>query len=634
MISTHSRSARQDSRQGFSLIEVAIALVIFVIGALAIIRIFPGALNVINNNGDQQVASNLNSDVLAQLKTEGTVPSATFNIRVNADKTLQWTTADNADHTANYEDISASVIGVPRFNSSLPTTEDINARTGNSALSRFRGIIGEQAKVVTIEENGADIQYVLTQFPLSLEKLNGVANDTIPAPTISQEYIVRNARIDQRNRVTFENATITDANGKEVLLNTNSAQNGVSAGSVIYVSYRYYNTANQIWGVREEAVPISTSTTLQANTPPLVRVSPPTTSRGAIAPYNVANPQPQTGTVAEAVDVRVKRFAFSGEFGPSVGSPAVNAAGFPTTEQVGDARRGLIRLPNAVTTKTVSVDYIADWSYLMQQGIPLVSPSEPPANITLVGNQNFRQLSLGAPFIEDQSSIGIYSLLLAPPLTPPAMAGEFDLHRSRFGTANDNPAPAGKLVRPTEDDLRQSRVTFIVDSSDTKARVAYNTRDSWAQQLAVAANTYTPYALIPGLVTTNIGPRLVEPWRDYYLGNDNYLYFHAGEAGKTISLSYTILVLDDNGNLVPRTVVDKPFVIEDRLLDRPGTVPQAFSNQQVARVQLTNFAGGALPTADLVSIQAVRGTSVTSRTAYINGNKYKQTLLTSYRDNN
>ena len=63
-------------------------------------------------------------------------------------------------------------------------------------------------------------------------------------------------------------------------------------------------------------------------------------------------------------------------------------------------------------------------------------------------------------------------------------------------------------------------------TSNPKARVAYKTRDSWAQQLSVAASAYKPY------VTDNR-----EPWRDYYLGDDNYIYFHASEAGKTVSIS-------------------------------------------------------------------------------------------------
>ena len=74
-------STRTQTRRGFSLIEVAIALVIFVIGALAIIRIFPGALSVINNNGDQLVATNLSRSKVVALQSDKAVPDASFNNR-------------------------------------------------------------------------------------------------------------------------------------------------------------------------------------------------------------------------------------------------------------------------------------------------------------------------------------------------------------------------------------------------------------------------------------------------------------------------------------------------------------------------------------------------------------------------
>ena len=617
----------RSSRQGFSLIEVAIALVIFVIGALAIIKIFPGALNVIGNNGDQQIAMNLNRDVGARLKSDGAVPYATFNIKAATDGTPLWTTADNTDHTNDYVDFNGSVIGVPSFNVTLPTTQEIEAQANDSALARYRGIIGEQGKVFKI---GADF-YTTTQFPISVKDVGGVI--TPIAPTISQEYIVRNVRINKIGKLDFSNATTTIDNQEYRLSDSENAslapdiqnklkgRNTSPAGSMLYVSYRYFGNTGKIWGVRDEALPVTTSIQ-DLNTPDRLSkvdfsntpftVVPPTTTRGALVAYDINN-QATTGTIAEAIDVRVKRLAGPGVF-----------QGLDDKARLSSGRCGLIQLPSTVSTDTVSIDYSADWSLLMQQGSPSITPDELPTTAPTPSStpvqRSYRQIALGAPFIEDQTPVGIYSLLLEP--VPPPTPSDFPVYNSyvsRFGTDNQNPdATTFALLAPTESDLRAGKVTFSVANSESKARVAYRTRDSWAQQLSVAASAYKPYVA---------GSR--EPWRDYYLGDDNYIYFHASEAGKTVNVSY--LTTDGGGS----TIVARPFVIDQQIIATPTGVPASFADSgQVSRAQLTNFSGGVLGSADLVSIQGISGNSVTIRTAYINGDKYAQTLLTSNRGTN
>ncbi len=644
MISTHSRSFRsRNSRQGFSLIEVAIALVIFVIGALAIIRIFPGALSVIGNNGNQQIATNLNRGTLVSLQSEQTnaitkksfnaVPYANFNIRVNADanSTLAWT-ADNVNHTADFADIDASVIGVPRFNTTLPTSEDISMGVNNSALSRFRGIQGEETKVLTF--NGSTDQYVLTQFPISLAKINGGTKDVPLAPTISQEYIVQNARIDKQGNITFKDATIEDATGKIVRLddttNTEAQQkNTITANSMIYVSYRYFNSGtpdNKIWGISDE--PITTPAV-----PNLVNatftVSPPTTTRGARVIFDTNNPT-TTGAVAEAIDVRIKRLVGAGVFG-SPADPAPTATDYPNVNQKGAARLGLVRLNSAVTTGTVTVDYIADWSFLLQDGVPSIPTNATyPAVPATPPDLTYRQLALGAPFIQDQAPASVYSLLIESGIP----------YRSYYGTDQIEPPANDRLVRATdpqkrEDELRSGKVTFIVENSAVRARVAYQTRDQWVQQLSIAAKAYKPFVA-----------NSAEPWRNYFLGDDNYLYFHAGEAGKTISISYSYNDVTDDGAVTPlpdKVIVDRPYVIDNQLIDATGAVvTSGFVNagSQIARVKLQTAKGEDFPASkrgvpiNLAAIQAVKGTSITSRTAYINGTKYAQNLLTTNRGAN
>lgn len=602
MISTHSRSSQfrtarvRAPRQGFSLIEVAIALVIFVIGALAIIKIFPGALSVIGNNGDQQIATNLNRTTLTKAKSENAVPYATFN-NSNADGTLNvtsWTgTNPSVNHSADFRDTNSSVIGVPRFNEALPDTQDIETGSSFSALSRYRTILGEKTKVIKLADATGDDNYVLTQFPISVTQ---TAPITPVAPVISFDYNLANVRIKPDGKFDFSRAS--DAADPT---NTIISPTLFTPQSLLYVTYRYRNSSNKIWGVEQEAVVLpADTTTLPTDDVDFnaIKVNPPTTNPGAA----VAN-----GVVAEIVDVRLRKFLTTGDFGVS---------GASDFEKVADARRGVVRVSGLTPGTLVSVDYVADWSVLLKTGKPLItSATAPPAGV------EYHQIALGTPFIEDKTEVGIYSLLVDPI--------DNKAYRSSYGESTSTTAAddAKKLVVPSEDDLRAGRVTFITPRSDSDVRVAYRTRDNWVQQLSVAASAYKPF------VAGN-----AELWRDYYLGGSNYLYFHAGEAGKTISISYTVL-----DGTVERNFVDRPFVIESTQINSGSLVPTGFMQgfygkpgdaARIAQVQLTNPAGGVLATSDLVSIQAIKGTSITARTAYINGTKYAQKIDTTTRGAN
>ena len=656
MTSTFSPS----SRKGFSLIEVAIALVIFVIGALAIIRIFPGALNVITNNGDQQIATNLNRGSQVRLKAQnnlkfaatgdatldGTaskvdfkaVPDATFNNSITdstsaANGSLVFESwmpitpglSPSVDHSTDFREAAnvneaSSVIGIPRFNNSVPTTQEIETNNSISALSRYRAIVGEKAQPLVLGLSGAQEVYVTTQFPVSVQDQSGTI---LPIkPVLSADFTLNDVRISPNGSLDFSQVRVDDLDNA-----VPPAAIGVAPGSMLYVTYRYYNASGATFGIREEPLPLP-SGLLNLRLAAL-KVQPPTGTRRDAA-------RTMAGVITDAivpelVTVRLRNYIGSGSFG---------AGSVPTAlEQVADARRGLVRLPtgyvmNKDNPKPINVDYIADWSFLLQDGPPLLSPAitanlpAPPAKAS------YRQLALGAPFIEDQAPVGLYSLLIE--YDP---VDKVDVpYRSGFGAVAPDPDPADKLVLPDsnspqaddrqfrEDDLREGRATFIVSNSASRARVAYQTRDSWVQQLSVAANSYKPFP------STSIGggaSNSVEPWRDYILGDDNYLYFHAGEAGKTISISYTLTTSDG-----VKTVFERPFVIETGLINKPAFV--SFPNaKQVARVELAALSGRPFSEDSagdvLLSIQAVQGTSMTVRTAYLNGNKYAQTLLTSNR---
>ena len=616
MISTRS----EFRKQGFSLIEVAIALAIFVIGALAIIRIFPGALSVITNNGDQLTANNLNRSVLARLKSESAVPDATLN--VNLAKWVaefQAPNAGTADHADSYEDAAVSVAGVPRFNGSLPDTDIQNLE--QTALGKYRGVLGEQATIISV----GTVNAVLTQFPVSVV---GDAATAEPVPAaLSQDYTLENVRVKADGYLDLDKASDADDP-----TNATISPALINPQSLFYVSYRYRDSNGKIWGVSQEAVRIPAV----ANDPntvdyPAIKVKPPVAAAGGGQPGDAAN---ATSVVPEAVSVRLRRFIGAGTFATPGNTPAERV------NRVADARRGLVTLPSVALTPPIKldapvyIDYVADWSVLLEDGVPAIAPEETPTPVpatpTPVPGYNYRQIALGAPFIEDQADVAVYSLLLDPVASSNGLQ-TFTAYRSASGSAVE-PAPADKLVKPTEDDLRQGQVTFEMPSGATRARVAYRTRDGWIQQMSVAATAYKPY--VAGAT---------EPWRDYIVGADGYLYFHAGEAGKSLNISYTYThpgTQTVNGAQEPYpdyVVTSRPYVIDEELVNAAGLVPAAFSATKVARLQPTNLQGKTLPntTGDgdekLTSIQAVRGSSVTLRTAYLNGSHYTQSLLSSDR---
>ncbi|RYG75047.1 prepilin-type N-terminal cleavage/methylation domain-containing protein, partial [bacterium] len=136
MVMLESRPVRRDaaSRSAFTLVEVVIALAIFVFGALAIIRIFPPALGVIQNSGDRLVGNNLNRSLLARYqKNPDLVPDGIYD----GDRSPTFWRSGQ----------SGSVAG-SRRNNSIPVQniQDYD----NSALGHFRKLVGEKHVVPAV----------------------------------------------------------------------------------------------------------------------------------------------------------------------------------------------------------------------------------------------------------------------------------------------------------------------------------------------------------------------------------------------------------------------------------------------------------------------------------------------------
>jgi len=131
---SYGRQFGSRRRSGFTLIEVAIALAIFVFGALAIVQIFPPALGVIRNNESRITATQMGENMLAQFKNKTTpAPEAVFEAGFNSG-TSKW----------EWQDAALSVIGTSNKNGSLPRTA---AEFNSSALGHFRYIYGEPHRI-------------------------------------------------------------------------------------------------------------------------------------------------------------------------------------------------------------------------------------------------------------------------------------------------------------------------------------------------------------------------------------------------------------------------------------------------------------------------------------------------------
>ena len=220
-----SKFSSQSRRSGFSLIEVAIALAIFVFGALAIVQIFPPALGVIRNNESRVTATQLGETLLARSTGKpGSLPDATYDANWNAGSGL-W----------EWQDRSMAVVGTPSKNSSLPRSP-LPSDFDNSALNRFKYIRREQQ--VVSQANG--ISFVLLNHPYT-----GWAR-------IFREDVIQGVQISGKGELDFTHAS----NSQGIAFNDTATPRQAPAGETgndvaYYVSYRWKDGSN-IHGVIDE----------------------------------------------------------------------------------------------------------------------------------------------------------------------------------------------------------------------------------------------------------------------------------------------------------------------------------------------------------------------------------------------
>jgi Tfp pilus assembly protein PilV len=210
-------------RGGFTLIEVAIALIIFVFGALAIIRIFPPGLGVIQNSGDQLTAVNMNRTILARNSKSAAPPDAIYD-----------PLALESTHT-----FSGSIAGSARRNLSIPVATVTNPDLDiiPTALSRFKNVVAERHAMPSGGAIFTQFRYETTPLAFLEDSLSGVVLN--PAGTLN-----------------LSGAT-QDSN--------NAPYTAIGANDKLYVSYRFLAN-NRLWGSNEELVPTNGTGTAFART--------------------------------------------------------------------------------------------------------------------------------------------------------------------------------------------------------------------------------------------------------------------------------------------------------------------------------------------------------------------------------
>ncbi|MEO6908385.1 MAG: hypothetical protein ABI210_10895, partial [Abditibacteriaceae bacterium] len=212
---------------------------------------------------------------------------------------------------------------------------------------------------------------------------------------------------------------------------------------------------------------------------------------------------------------------------------------------------------------------------------------------------------------------------------------------------NNQIVPAA-VPSPVADD-KTGQVTYGASFSGYHTRTVYQGLDEWASQISPTAQSYVPYVNsgtmnVPnyrgvysstGVYTRGSHPRYLprEPWREYYvkwnnpgaLQSANIIYFHANEAGKPVVVSF----IDTTGKKWINQIMTVDNIITT---PTPGVLSADFApTGSAATLQLKDATGNPLAANSILDI---RGLGIIARTAWLNGNKFNQSVVTGYRTTN
>ena len=573
---------RQTRRAGFTVIEVLVAMFILLVGGLAILNIFPPALQVIRGSENREIAISMTQSVLERYSNQpDTIPDAIYSDNGNG----VWTDAGNV-----------AVAGTRIRNNSLPNAP---ANFANSALDRFKRIVGERHRVLedrTVLAGGVGTPFVLSNFsqtgtPLFYveEEIVGVKVSGPPqtgTDPLNGTLDFRNARLQSDETVSLADAQISAQIADGVGAGERDWDNVDSSGNPLnlryYVSYRYLEGTN-VAGVEDERVDIPANNRVFQSR--------------ALTPRAI---------VAGEISMRVRIPIIA----PLTLTPAESSIGYlRLRDGAGNIQDALGRFVNV--NDIVSVDYtVADWRTLVFDFDTSTSTSK---NLPPVALTDFRDIKLPVSALNNQPFYAMLFNKTTTGLTPQSGA------IGQWRTLPLLPVP------PVRDVSNLSATLGVAAGTNPQARISYQTSRGWAQQVSVAAKNYYPFVL-----NRPIGER--EQWREYSwtagAATGQNIYFRASEAGKTILVTFKINASIVTNQVVPvaRDLVDAGLPTAKVPISVNGFVPNATT--KISQAVLLDRNGVAIPATAILS---VRGASIRSRTAWIENNNYVQEVKEDYR---
>ena len=571
-------STRTSARSsGFTVIEVLVALVILLIGGLAIMNLFPPALNVIKGSENREVAMAQVKGTLARYTNDpASIPDAIY------------------DNTGVKDDVA--VEGSRSRNASLPNTL-LESDFDLSALGHFKHIVGERHKVISYTDttgpNPVIRSFVLLNYAYAYTDPMATAGN----PVVSTAETVEGARVDTDGKLNFDNAIIASDGGPFT-----PPLPTTPPTIYLYASYSWQSTVGgPLQSIADELVD-------------LTRVKDPTTGSMDVKVFHTAR------VVSGPIDMKV---FYLKPLPTTLVPPIVVNADMPF--------RGYLPVDPALKGREVVVDYdVRDWRWLVEDTTATVLTSKLSPVVPQAAINTARDVKLSVPFL------GTPQPAPTPPLPVPTPTPDPDLYALAMPAPDASNqifsnALGGKWT-PTVGgngvvlDVSSASATYNVDDGSGNPMIAPRVRTSywaskgWAQQLSVAASSY--YAYDPARTK-------VEPWREFYWGplsdstlagkSDNTLYFHASEAGKTIMVSFL------NGT---NKVANQIVTIGSRIKNAPASVPSGFGSK-VAEAILAESNGD--PAGAVTALTSVRGVSVRARTAWQQGSDYTQEVAEMYR---
>lgn len=614
MAPERGRQGYNRRRGGFTLVEVAIALAIFVFGSLAILRIFPPALAAIRSTSERTLGTRLARNLITQYNNlPRTIPAAI----IATDPDHYWLSGTAME--PNWQDYNIAFFGTTSRNASLPLSqEDFTSSLPKSALNSFRMIIGERQ---TVQTSGSPARvFVRTNYPCR-NPADSTASASDNEVRVYKEYgvsgvVAYRASTDSKIHLDFTSSTLSD--GTSFASTTNP-----KFPKVVGTSARYYVTYR--WSETQSGV-----TTIHTV---------------------LDEPMEFSSTVPVSPSVGYEGMIPLEQYRDGVGGTTVNISTGPVQVHVVE----LINRQNATSDNAAMVGYLdlglksswdtsvtevlldypsTGWSWLVyDDGLSTATPVQQLSAST--SSPHLFDLTLPVKHLDD-SGVPFYTQLTAT---------------NSSGKVNTCPSASaiawgGNPVDPvTEFDSRTTTIKYDTTNveaggySGTRVRTVYQTLDSWGEQPAVAAKTYIPYyanAEFASSTRPTTAPQ--QPWREYFWKHTdpdpNTLYFHASEAGKLVMVSYQYL---DSSTPTPQVhnVQNQVVTIKDQIVPAPTWVPSTYAPSGfVASVNLVDstmdLAGGKKPYG-VVSILEVQGLSTAARSVFYDGKKFQQAVVTGYR---